>query len=83
MSALEQLETLEQLLARLKLQQLTASDFSRQVMGMQTLTQALPERYGQVLQGLLDRLESGALFTEESCSFSASQLHDSLALWAQ
>jgi hypothetical protein len=30
---------------------------------------------------LLDRLESSALFSEESCSFSHGDLLDSLALW--
>ena len=42
---------------------------------------ALPERYGQVLGDLLDRLESSALFSEESCSFSQSGLLDNLQLW--
>lgn len=43
---------------------------------------ALPPRYGEVLLGLLDRLESSALFAEESCSFSHSELLASLRLWA-
>ena len=42
----------------------------------------LPPRFGQVLGGLLDRLEAGALFSEESCSFSQQDLLDSLRLWA-
>ena len=42
---------------------------------------ALPPRYTEVLHGLLDRLEAGALFTEESCSFSHQDLADSLQLW--
>lgn len=42
---------------------------------------ALPERYGQVLNGLLDRLESSGLFTEESCSFSQKDQLDALGLW--
>ena len=33
------------------------------------------------LQQLLDRLESSALFSEESCSFSQKELLDSLQLW--
>jgi hypothetical protein len=45
------------------------------------LMAALPERYASVWQGLLDRLESSALFSEESCSFSQSELLDSLSLW--
>lgn len=47
------------------------------------LLQALPPRYGEVLENLLQRLESGSLFTEESCSFSQSELHDSLRLWLE
>ncbi|NBQ86107.1 MAG: hypothetical protein EBU07_01260 [Betaproteobacteria bacterium] len=42
---------------------------------------ALPARYVEVFDLLLDRLESSALFTEESCSFSRSELVDSLAQW--
>jgi len=43
---------------------------------------SLPPRFGEVLGGLLDRLEAGALFSEESCSFSQKDLLDSLRLWA-
>ena len=43
---------------------------------------ALPERFGEVLGGLLDRLEAGALFSEESCSFSQKDLLDNLRVWA-
>ncbi len=42
----------------------------------------LPEKYGEVLGLLLDRIESSALFSEESCSFSQQDLLDSLQLWA-
>jgi hypothetical protein len=42
--------------------------------------QALPPRYGEVLLNLLDRLESSALFTEESCSFSQKDLLDNLRM---
>jgi len=34
-----------------------------------------------VLLGLLDRLESSALFSEESCSFSQKDLLDNLQVW--
>jgi hypothetical protein len=47
----------------------------------QTLLAALPPRFGMVWQDLLTRLESGALFDAESCSFSQQDLHDSLELW--
>jgi len=42
----------------------------------------LPERFGEVLGNVLDRLESGALFSEESCSFSQKDLLASLQVWA-
>lgn len=57
------------------------ADFSRQARAQQALLDALPPRYGEVLHGLLDRLESSALFAEESCSFSQTDLLDSLQLW--
>ena len=44
---------------------------------------ALPPRFGEVLLGLLDRLESSALFSEESCSFSQKDLLDNIALWLE
>ncbi len=48
----------------------------------QGATLPLPPRYGEVLGGLLDRIEAGALFSEESCSFSQKDLLESLQLWA-
>jgi len=42
---------------------------------------ALPPRYSEVLLNLLDRLESSALFSEESCSFSQKDLLDNLQVW--
>ncbi len=45
------------------------------------LLEQLPPRYAEVLHGLLDRLESSALFDAESCSFSQRDLTDSMRLW--
>ncbi|MEZ2300016.1 hypothetical protein [Variovorax sp. RCC_210] len=45
------------------------------------LLAALPPRYAEVLLNLLDRLESSALFSEESCSFSQKDLLDNLQVW--
>ncbi|WP_090141088.1 hypothetical protein [Limnohabitans sp. DM1] len=42
----------------------------------------LPDKFGDVLANLLDRIEASALFSEESCSFSQKDLFDSLHLWA-
>lgn len=54
---------------------------SDQARGSAALLAALPPRYGEVLLNLLDRLESSALFSEESCSFSQKDLLDNLSLW--
>ena len=56
---------------------------SQQARAATGLLQALPPRYGEVLFNLLDRLESSALFTEESCSFSQKDLTDNLLLWVE
>lgn len=42
---------------------------------------ALPARYLEVLERVLNQLESAALFTEESCSFSQEDLRANLAIW--
>jgi hypothetical protein len=55
--------------------------FSQVARAQTELLAALPPRYAEVLHGLLDRLESSALFAEESCSFSQTALLDSLQLW--
>ena len=45
-------------------------------------TLPLPDKFGEVLGSLLDRIEASALFREESCSFSQQGLLDNLQLWA-
>jgi hypothetical protein len=42
---------------------------------------ALPERYVTVLERVLNQLESAALFTEESCSFSQADMAAALGDW--
>lgn len=42
---------------------------------------ALPQRYLDVLERVLNQLESAALFTEESCSFSQADMVAALADW--
>lgn len=51
--------------------------------GERELLAALPPRYGTVLEDILGRLESGGLFSEESCSFSQRDLLDALADWLE
>ena len=72
--------TLRQALADLRSGALDVHSFSRQARAHQDLLDALPPRFGEVWHNLLDRLESSALFSEESCSFSQTDLFDSLAL---
>ena len=43
----------------------------------------LPPRYGDVLNGQLDRMESSALFSEESCSFSHKDQLAALRVWLE
>ena len=75
------LDTLQSALAQLRSGQLDPHGFSRQARAHTALLQALPPRYAQVLADLLTRLESSALFSEESCSFSQGALVDNLQLW--
>ena len=79
--ALRQLDALQAQLHALRTQQTSNHAFSAAARGHAELLAALPPRYAEVLLGLLDRLEAGALFTEESCSFSQQGLLDSLQLW--
>ncbi len=59
----------------------TPGAFSAMAREQSELLATLPPRYTEVLLGLLDRLESSALFSEESCSFSQRDLLDNLQLW--
>lgn len=75
------LQRLVQGLAALREGQLGAHAFSQEARAQTALIEALPPKFAPVLHGLLDRLESSALFDAESCSFSQRDLFDSLQLW--
>ncbi|QNN57147.1 hypothetical protein H9K76_22180 [Diaphorobacter ruginosibacter] len=77
-----ELQSLRERLQQLADGSLSPHGFSDSARSLEALLAALPARYAEVLFGLLDRLESGALFTEESCSFSLKDLTDNLRLWA-
>ena len=62
---------------------LGAAAFGTQARAQKELLAALPPRYGEVLLNLLDRLESSALFSEESCSFSQRDLVTNLRVWVE
>lgn len=75
------LRALHDLLAALRQGRSPVAPLCLRARSAQALLAALPERYGQVLEEIIDRLESSALFTEESCSFSQSGLLENLQLW--
>ena len=49
----------------------------------QPLLAALPPNFGPVMHNLLDRLESAASFTDESCSVSQRDLLAGLQQWLE
>jgi hypothetical protein len=75
------LDAIQAALDQVRAQTLGVHAFSAAVHSQTDLLAALPERYRVVLDDLLNRLESSALFSEESCSFSQSGLLDNLQLW--
>ena len=82
LEATRQLQQLRSGFEQLAQTQISAAALSQQARAATALLQTLPPRYSEVLFNLLDRLESSALFTEESCSFSQKDLLDSLQMWA-
>lgn len=77
------LERLDQALTELQAGRLDTRQFVALARDQPELLARLPPRYAEVLNGLLDRLESSALFDAESCSFSQRHLTDSMRLWLQ
>lgn len=68
-------------LTSLNAKQMSVSEFCKIWRSQQGLLSALPDRYGQVMEDLLGRMEAGSLFTEESCSFSQDDLQANLSVW--
>jgi len=81
MTPAEQLAALRHAYAQLQGDAMRPAEFSALARQQTTLLDALPTPYAELLHQLLDRLESAALFEQESCSFSQSELHESLQLW--
>ena len=77
-----QLDNLRADLQQLADQRISNHAFSAAARAQGELLKTLPPRYGEVLLDLLDRLEAGALFTQESCSYSHAALVDALSQWA-
>lgn len=61
--------------------QLTVTALAAQWRSAAAAWPGLPPRYAAVLEQLLAPLEASALFSEESCSFSQTDLADNLAQW--
>ena len=80
-TALAQWQTLQTGLTQLRAGALGAHGLSELGRTQEALLAALGPRYREVLLQLLDRLESSALFSEESCSFSQQGLLDNLQIW--
>jgi hypothetical protein len=76
-----ELDRLQKQFAQIQSGELLASAFVPLAREHTILLSALPEKFSLVYHDLLDRLESGALFSEESCSFSQRDLLDSLKTW--
>lgn len=81
MNRQEQFQQLGQSIAHLEANAIGITEFIGQWRNTAGLCEALPARYRVVLDDLLARLESTALFSEESCSFSRSDLLQNLRLW--
>ncbi len=80
MSATLALAALRIALTDLRHNALTDRAFIQTARSQEALFKALPPQFEEVWLGLVDRLESSALFSEESCSFSQTDLLDNLAL---
>ena len=81
MTAKQELAALQLALQQLRQGQLKVDQLATQAHSLQRLPAELPARFATVLQELLNRLESSALFSEESCSFSQVDLLDSMQMW--
>ena len=82
MSATVALATLRMALTDLRNNALTDRAFIQTARSQEALFKALPPKFEEVWLELVDRLESSALFSEESCSFSQKDLLSSLQVWA-
>lgn len=90
-TAIEQLEVIKTKFAQfqageIRTTELTDAARAAMAIGLQatsSLASSLPPQFGEVLNNILDRLESSALFTEESCSFSQTGLLENLEVWIQ
>jgi len=78
--ALQTLNAIRQALTTLRGDASSDRAFIQTARSQDALFKALPQKFEDVWLGLIDRLESSALFNEESCSFSQTDLLDSLEM---
>jgi hypothetical protein len=81
--ASQQLTHIQTKLAALQAGQIHTTELTDAARAASGLLSSLPPQFEQVLNNILDRLESSALFTEESCSFSQSGLLENLGVWIE
>ena len=81
-NSLDTLDRMTEALTACTQGQLAQSDLIRQWRSS-AASLPLPDKFGEVLGNLLDRIEASALFSEESCSFSQKDLLDSLQMWLE
>lgn len=75
------LQAMQTSLNALEQKQIGTGEFCWAWRAQQALLADLPPRFAEVMEDLLSRLEAGSLFTEESCSFSQTDLHATLSMW--
>jgi hypothetical protein len=81
MSDIQTFERLRSALAEHRAGELPADELAQALRGETALLARLPPRYAAALEDVLVRLESAALFSEESCSFSQRDLVEALEAW--
>ena len=74
-------QTLQQALDDARAGRCTTAELVTRWRGHSAALTGLPPVFAQALDQLLLPLESGSLFTEESCSFSQHDLFDNLQVW--
>jgi hypothetical protein len=80
-TAIEQLDNIKTKLAQFQAGGIRATELTDAARAALVLASSLPPQFGEVLNNILDRLGSSALFTEESCSFSQTGLLENLEVW--
>lgn len=81
MPALEDTAALRRHVQSLRHDQLTVAQFSALARAPKPWLNDLPPAFSTVWDNLLDRLESSALFSGDSCSFSQTDLLASFDMW--